>query len=59
MSHTLELEDDHMANLNSAYVPTLPTPDDAKNEFYNQLDQIISRTLQVKVNHDGQLQCSG
>ena len=33
-----------MANLNSAYVPILPTPDDAKDEFYNQLDQLISHT---------------
>jgi len=33
-----------MAHLISAYAPTLPTPDDAKEEFYNQLDQIISRT---------------
>jgi len=44
MSHTLELEGDHMANLNSAYVPTLPTPDGAKDEFCNHLDQIISHT---------------
>jgi len=44
MSLTVKLEDGHMANLISAYAPTLPTPDDAKDEFYNQLDQIISRT---------------
>jgi len=44
MSLTLELEGDNMANLISAYAPTLPTPDDAKDEFYNQLDQIISCT---------------
>jgi len=30
-----------MANFIGAYAPTLPTPD-AKDEFYNQLDQIIS-----------------
>ena len=44
MSLTLESEGGHMANLVSAQAPTLPTPDDAKDEFYNQLDQIISRT---------------
>ena len=44
MSLTLELEGGHMANLVIAYAPTLPTPDDAKDELYNQFDQIISRT---------------
>jgi len=44
MSLTLELEGSHMANLVNAYAPTLLTPDDAKDEFYNQLDQIISCT---------------
>jgi len=44
MSLTLELEGGHMVNLVIAYAPTLPTPDDAKDEFYNHLDQIISRT---------------
>jgi len=44
MSLTLEQKGGHVANLFSAYAPTLPTPDDAKDEFYNQLDQIISLT---------------
>jgi len=31
-----------MASLISIYAPTLVTPEDSKDEFYNQLDHVIS-----------------
>jgi len=44
MSLTLEQKGGHVANLINAYAPIVPTSDDARDKFYNKLDQIISRT---------------
>jgi len=44
MTLTLELEGGHMATLISAYAPTAVASEDTKDEFYAQLNDIISRT---------------